>query len=57
MENETILLSEFLNKSILIIADCYSDYCINEIKSYFNKEIINIEECILDRAYKLHKKK
>ena len=57
LENETILLSEFLNQSNLRIAGCYRDYCINEIKSYFNKEITNIEECILDRAYKLHKKK
>ena len=57
LDNEEKILEKFVNQSNLRIAGCYRDYCINGIKSYFNEEIMNIEKCILDRAYLLNKKK
>lgn len=57
LPQEKKFIEEFLNLRNLRVAGCYKIYCINEIKSNFYNEITNIEECILNRAYNLIKKK
>ena len=57
LENEKNLINDLLNLNNLRIAGCFKNCCIDEIKTYFNNTIINVEECILNRAYKINKKK